>query len=202
MNKDELIVSGLLELYVLGETGPEENEFIERLSLADPEVRKQLNEIELSLEKLALANAVEPDPIFRPFLLATLDFMGRVKNGESITEPPLLNENSVAGDYAPWLGRADMVLPEEPDDVFAKILCTAAGVMTAIVWLKYLAPQEVHHDEYEKFLILEGTCDIHIEDAVFSLRAGDFLTIPLHKKHHVLVTSEIHCKVILQRVAA
>ena len=202
MNKEELIASGLLELYVLGDTGTEENQFIENLLLSDPEVRQQLNEIELSLEKLAFANAVEPDPIGRPFLLATLDYMGRLKNGEVIITPPLLNENSTAGDYAQWTDRQDLVLPEEPEDVFAKILCAKPGIMTAIIWLKYLAPQEVHNDEFEKFLILEGTCDIHIENDVYSLQAGDFLTIPLHKRHHVLVTSETYCKVILQRVAA
>jgi mannose-6-phosphate isomerase-like protein (cupin superfamily) len=65
-----------------------------------------------------------------------------------------------------------------------------------------MAPQELHHDEHEKFLIVEGSCTISVEDKSYDLVAGDFLQIPLHKKHHVTVTSSIPCKVILQRAAA
>ena len=202
MNKEELIASGLLELYVLGETELEENQLIEDLVFIYPDVRKELNEIELSLEKLALANAITPDPIVKPFLLATLDYIDRIKNGEVMIKPPLLNENSVRDDYNQWLNREDLKPTEEVEDVFAKIIYAKPGLTTAIVWIKYMAPQEVHDDEYESFLILEGTCDIYVEKDVFSLQAGDVLTIPLHKSHHVLVTSEVPCKVILQRLAA
>ncbi len=60
----------------------------------------------------------------------------------------------------------------------------------------------MHTHELEKFLILEGTCDITIEDEVYSLKAGDFLSIPLYNKHDVKVTSLNPCKAILQRIAA
>lgn len=60
----------------------------------------------------------------------------------------------------------------------------------------------MHINELEKFLILEGTCDITIEDEVYSLKAGDFLSIPLYKKHDVRITSLNPCKAILQRLAA
>jgi len=202
MNKEELIASGLLELYVLGETGPEENQLIENLIVTHPDVRRELNDIELAFETLALANAIEPDPIVKPFLLATLDYIDRIKSGEVIIKPPLLNENSIPEDYNQWLNRADLRPTEEIEDVFAKIIYAVPGLTTAIVWIKYMAPQEVHDDEYERFLILEGTCNIYVEEDVFSLKAGDFLTVPLHKNHHVLVTSEVPCKVILQRLAA
>lgn len=202
MNKEELIASGLLELYVLGETEPQEDQLIENLVLVYPELRRELNEIELSLESLALANAVTPDPIVKPFLLATLDYIDRIKNGEDMIKPPLLNENSIPEDYNQWLNRADLKPTEQIEDVFAKIIYAVPGLTTAIVWIKYMAPQEVHDDEYESFLILEGTCNIYVEEEVFSLQAGDVLTVPLHKNHHVLVTSEVPCKVILQRLAA
>jgi len=202
MNKEELIASGLLELYVLGETGPEENQLIEHLIVTHPDVRRELNDIELAFETLALANAIEPDPIVKPFLLATLDYIDRMKNAEVMIKPPLLNENSVAEDYNQWLNREDLQPTEDVDDVFAKIIYAVPGLTTAIAWIKYMAPQEVHDDEYESFLILEGTCEIYIEEDVFPLQAGDFLTIPLHKNHRVLVTSNVPCKVILQRLAA
>jgi mannose-6-phosphate isomerase-like protein (cupin superfamily) len=202
MEKEELLSSGLLELYVLGITEPNENALIEELVHLYPDLLEEINSIELALEQHAVANAVAPDPIIRPFLMATLDYIDRMKAGEIFIPPPILNDGSSVDDYLPWIERPDMKLPDNFDEVYAKILNSDDRGMTAIAWIKSMAPQEVHDHEYEKFLILEGTCSIHIEDEVFALVAGDYLAIPLQKKHHVLVTSAIPCKVILQRIAA
>ncbi|MEJ7559681.1 MAG: cupin domain-containing protein [Pedobacter sp.] len=202
MEKEELLSSGILELYVLGVTEPSENTLIEDLITLYPDIRQEINAIELALEQYAVAEAVKPDPIIKPFLMATLDYIDRMKAGEIFVAPPILNEDSSIEEYLPWLNRPDMTLPDNFDDVFAKILYNDAKGMTAIAWIKSMAPQEVHDHEYEKFLIIEGTCSIHIEDDVHKLLPGDYLTIPLRKRHHVLVTSSIPCKVILQRIAA
>jgi len=201
-NCQELIASGLLELYVIGETTPQENQLIEEMALTHAELRQEIHEIELSMEAYALENAVEPDPILKPLLVATIDFMDRTKDGEVFTTPPILSKNSKPEDYAEWINRADMVLPDDADDIFAKILCVSEGLMTTIVWIKQMAPKEVHDHDYERFLILEGTCDIYVEETAVSLKAGDYFEIPLHKKHHIVITSESRCKAIMQRVAA
>jgi mannose-6-phosphate isomerase-like protein (cupin superfamily) len=198
----EVISSGILEMYVLGETTEQENIFIAQMMLESPEVLKEINQISLTFENVALNNAITPDPIIKPFLLATIDYMDRMQNGEIINFPPVLNKESSIDDYLEWIDRPDMVLASELEDLYAKIISNTYEVLTAIVWIKHMAPQEVHENEYEKFLILEGTCDIHIEEEVYKLVPGDYLSIPLHKKHHVLVTSIIPCKVILQRIAA
>lgn len=202
MEKKHLLSSGLLELYVLGDTDPQETILVEEMLLIHPEIQEELNSIELALEELALNNAIDPDPIIKPFLLATLDLMARVGAGEKLIAPPLLSNESRIEDYLPWINRDDMKVPSEFDEVYAKILNHDQQGITAIAWIKTMAPQEVHSHEYERFLILEGSCSIHIEDEVYDLVPGDYLQIPLHKKHHVLVTSTIACKVILQRIAA
>ncbi len=199
---EELLSSGLLELYVLGETSEEETIYIQEMILSHQIIADEVNQIELALTQYAMENAIAPDPIVKPFLLAVIDYTDRLQNGEAIASPPLLNQYSTASDYQEWINRTDMQLTEDLDDVFAKIIAFTETCTTAIVWIKDMAPQEVHDHEYEKFLILEGTCTIHIEDEQHELKAGDFLTIPLFKKHHVRVTSTIPCKVILQRVAA
>lgn len=202
MEKKHLLSSGLLELYVLGDTDPQETSLVEEMLLLYPEIQEELNSIELAFEKLAMANAVQPDPIIKPFLLATLDLMARLGAGEKLIAPPILSSHSRIEDYLAWIEREDMKAPDEFDEVYAKILNHDQQGITAITWIKTMAPQEVHNNEYEKFLILEGSCSIHIEDSVHNLFPGDYLEIPLHKKHHVLVTSAIPCKVILQRIAA
>jgi mannose-6-phosphate isomerase-like protein (cupin superfamily) len=202
MEKEELLASGILELYVLGETESSENLLIEEMVERYPEIAIEISAIEIALEQYALANAIIPDAIIKPFLMATIDYIDRMQSGEVVTPPPLLTQHSSIEDYHPWTEREDMRVPDEFDEVYAKILNHDPQGITAIAWIKSMAPQEVHDHEYEKFLVLEGTCSIHIEDEVHQLYPGDFLTIPLHKKHHVLVTSEIPCKVILQRIAA
>lgn len=202
MEKKQLLSSGLLELYVLGDTDPQETIYVEEMLSLYPEIREEIYSIELALERLAMDNAIDPDPIIKPFLLATLDLMARLGAGEKLIAPPILGIDSRIEDYLAWIEREDMKVPEEFDEIYAKILNHDQQGITAIAWIKTMAPQEVHGHEYEKFLILEGSCSIHIEDSVHYLLPGDYLEIPLHKKHHVLVTSAIPCKVILQRIAA
>ena len=95
-----------------------------------------------------------------------------------------------------------MILPDNFKDFHAKIIGYTPEMVTAIVWIRNMAPHEVHDDEFEKFLILEGTCDITIGDKVHKMASGDSLSIPLHIDHFVTVTSDIPCKAILQRIAA
>ena len=199
---EDIKESGLLELYVLGNTSVSETAEIESLAREHEEIRVEIELISKALEAYAEAHAVKPDVTIKPFLMATIDYMERLEAGELPAFPPQLNERSKLIDYAEWLSRTDMVLPDDPEDMFAKIIGYTAEATTAIVWIKEMAPMEVHTDEYEKFLIVEGTCDITIDEEVHHLKPGSFLSIPLHKNHFVKVTSDIPCKVILQRIAA
>lgn len=202
-NCDEFIASGILELYVWGETTEEEDAEVRKMIALYPDViKKEISEIGAVYEELARANQIEPDPIIKPFLLAKIDLTERMKAGEELYFPPELTENSKISDYNQWILRPDMVLPEGQDDVYAKIIGFTPKMITAIVWIKEMAPQEVHDDQYERFLILEGTCDIIVAENSYSLKSGDYFQIPLHHDHVVKVTSSIPCKVVLQRVAA
>lgn len=202
-NCDEFIASGILELYVWGETTAKEDAEVKKMLALYPEViYREISEIGAVYEKLAMDNQIEPDPIIKPFLLAKIDLGERMLSGEQLFSPPELSENSKISDYDQWVFRPDMVLPEGADDVYAKIIGYTAQMITAIIWIREMAPQEVHNDQYERFLILEGTCDIFVGENIYSLKRGDYFQIPLHHNHVVNVTSTIRCKAILQRVAA
>lgn len=201
-NNQAFIESGILELYITGIASAEEIIEVEEMVAAHTDVREALDTLYRVLETVAVENAVEPPALIRPFLMATMDFMGRMGGGETPTFPAELQTGAKIEDYAEWLNRPDMILPDDFQDVYAKIIGYTPQAITAIVWIKQMAPEEVHDNEYEKFLIVEGTCDIDIEGEVHHLVPGDYLAIPLHKKHQVTVTSDVLCKVILQRVAA
>ena len=201
MNSKEFIESGILELYILGIASNAEQQEVELMAKTDPAIQEELNAISLSLEAVAVKQVIPPNPIIKPFLMATINYTDRIMQGEPVTEPPLLHQHSTIKDYAPWLQRADMTYTgTEP--VFAYIIGHTKKATTAIVWLKDFAPQEVHDTELECFLIVEGTCNIVVDGKENSLVPGDCFVIPLHKNHFVKVTSAIPCKVILQRIAA
>lgn len=201
-NNLAFIESGILELYITGIASAEEVKEVEEMAAAHGDVRDALDALNLAFEMVAMENAVNPPVLIKPFLMATMDFMGRMGAGETPSFPPELQTGAKVEDYAGWLNRPDMVIPSYFEDVYAKIIGYTPQAITAIVWIKDMAPEEVHDNQYEKFLIVEGTCDINIEGEVHHLVPGDYLAIPLYKNHVVTVTSEELCKVILQRVAA
>ena len=60
MNKEEFISSGLLELYATGISSEEETRLVEDYLKKFPELKEKLNEIEITLENYAQANAIRP----------------------------------------------------------------------------------------------------------------------------------------------
>jgi mannose-6-phosphate isomerase-like protein (cupin superfamily) len=195
------IESGILELYILGELTSAEAEEVEQMAASYPAVRQELDAIRENLEQYALAHAVAPRPLMKSLFLATVDYMERLQNGEPIATPPLLRQSSRVADYASWINRPDFTLPPEVTDVYIKIIGHTPEITTALVWLLEQADSEVHEQEYERFLVVEGTCTVTAGADLFYLTPGDFYEVPLHTPHNIQVTSQEPCKVILQRVA-
>ncbi|MBA2612055.1 MAG: cupin domain-containing protein [Bacteroidetes bacterium] len=201
-NVNEYINSGILEMYVLGLTSSEENNEVDQMAGSYPEVNAEIHAISKALITYSESNTNTIDPTIKPMVMATIDYTERLKNGEKPTVPPMLNEKTVISDFSSWLNRKDIVLPEEAEDIEIKIIGHQPDVMTAIVWIKDATPYEVHENEFEKFFILEGTCDIITDTKIYKMVPGDYFAVPLHMGHTVKVTSKTPCKVILQRVAA
>lgn len=198
----ELIKSGKLESYILGFASPEEIVEVELMAKLHPEVKKELNTIETDLEHYAFDNAISPNPTIKPFVLASIDYSDRLSNGENPTSIPVLNADSKISDYEQWLNREEMTLPDDFQNIYAKIIGYTPQMVSAIAWLKDVTLQEVHEHELEKFLIVEGSCEMSFLDKHYSLKAGDYLEIPLKAQHTLTITPGVICKVILQRTAA
>ena len=201
-NVGKYIDSGILELYVMGTASAEECIEVEKLAAEHFAIQAEIDIIQQTVEVYADAYKLQPNAVIKPFLMAIIDYTERLKNGEEMSFPPSLTPQSKISDFTEWLSRDDMVLHQKLTDLSAKIIGFTPKMITAIVWIKEMAPQEVHDNQIEKFLIIEGTCDIVIEEEIHHLKAGDMLSIPLYKNHFVKVTSSIPCKVILQRSAA
>lgn len=196
---EEYIKSGIIELYLLELTSDEENREIREAAMIFPEIQEAIDSAAKTFEDFGQANAVAPPAPLKAFLFGTIDYMERLEAGEVPTSPPALSQTSTIEDFAPWLNREDMVLPEDAEDTYIKIIGADEKLTTAIVWAKTMLPAEVHDDEFESFLVLEGSCEIDIDDETHYLKPGDFLTIPLYADHVARITSDIPCKLIVQR---
>lgn len=201
-NIQAFIASGILEQFVAGNTTFAETVEVEEMAAAFPEIRKALHDAEIAMERQMEGHAMAPDPGIKAFLMASIDYSERLNNGETPQILPVFDAASTLESYAIWLKRPDFVLPADFDGLYAKIISKTFSAMTAVVWLKTGASPEVHHDEWEQFLVLEGTCDIDIEGDLHHMEPGKYLRIPLHKVHSVKVTSAIPCKILLQRITA
>lgn len=200
---NDYINSGILEMYALGLTSPEETIEVNEMALKFPEIEMEIKTILHTLNFQLTNTTIKPDETGKPFLISIIDYTERLKAGEIPANPSLLNETSTIIDFQEWLQRKDMVLPDEFDEeYFVKIIGYHPEAVTAIAWLKTGAPEETHTKESERFLILEGTCDVYHDGKITSLKEGSFLEMKLFEKHHITVTSDIPCKMILQRVAA
>ena len=201
-NVEEYINSGILEMYVLGNTNLEETNDVNEMAHLHEEIRIEIEEITNTLILYSADTTKKLSSGLRPFVIAVVDYTERLKSGEPVTEPPTLSQNSKVDDFKEWTDRIDMFLPEDSGDMYAKIIGFTPQATTAISWVKTISATEVHDNEYERFLILEGSCEVIIGDEKHQLVAGDYLEIPLHIGHSLIVTSSIPCKFILQRIAA
>jgi hypothetical protein len=96
----EYLESGIIESYVLGISTFEETKEVEELAISHIEVKDAIESFSEAVEQQALASAVTPEPIIKPLLIATIDFIDRMEKGESPSFPPDLNERSKISDYS------------------------------------------------------------------------------------------------------
>ncbi len=182
------IESGILELYVLGMTNAEESVAVQEMAKLHDEIHTEIDKICEATEAYAQTHAIKPPVTIRPLLMASIDYTERLKNGEPVTSPPVLHNGSAIADYNFWLNSKDALAPKDFENVHARIIGYTPEMATAIVWVKYFTPPEIHINQIEKFLIVRGTCEIVIGAETHRLVPGDFLSIPLFISQHVKVT--------------
>jgi anti-sigma-K factor RskA len=70
---NEMISSGLLELYVMGETNAEETQLVQSMAAKHPQIASEIAAIEEAMESYALANAVSPSSNVKEKLFSQLN---------------------------------------------------------------------------------------------------------------------------------
>lgn len=197
----DFISSGILEMYVLGDVSPEESQQVEKMVSSYPEIAGHIQEISEALESYARMYAIEPQATSKAFVMATIDYGERMSAGENPVFPPTLDEESTLTEFAEYIEQGVQQTDPDFSGIKASIIGYTPSLTTAIVWLKDLEISEIHTHEVEKFLILEGTCTISMNNEIREMAPGDYMSIPVNTEHHVKITSQLPCKVLVQRIA-
>ena len=187
MNINAYIESGILELYALNLLNEAENAAVEaKLSMYE-ELRQELAQISIALEKHALSNSITPRSELKSLIFDAIENLEK----EKIMDPddlPLITHNS---DYRNWLkfisGFGDLVLGEDGKAI--QVLQDNDLVTQLLVVSTSDIEQEIHQNEHESFLILSGECKCTIGSRERLMTEGDFMAIPLYEPHDVKLVS-------------
>ncbi|MFI5172820.1 MAG: cupin domain-containing protein [Chitinophagales bacterium] len=199
MNTKELIESGLLELYCIGATTPEENTLVEIMVSEDANVKQEINAIQNALKKYSENFAMHPPS----------DLLGKILNNIAAQEseqhelPPLLSENSNTGEWFKYLKENNIVKPHNSLPLNMIEFVTASVLTAYVAWAEKGAfVEESHSTETEKLFMLQGSCKIEIDGITNYYNAGDFIEIAPGSTHRAEATSNELMILIGQRIAA
>jgi len=90
MNAKELIESGLLELYVLGDVSSEQNALVEKFAASDVDVKRELSQIENAFKFYAMAYAIGAPPSLKDKVLDKI----RATNSSSSSQTSNFNPST------------------------------------------------------------------------------------------------------------
>ena len=196
MNLQPYIASGILELYVLDLLSQAEKIGVERMLKVYPILREEVLAIETDLENYAHINAIPPSKKLEKEITEIVNNLS-IEQHISFEQLPRINEYS---NYLNWLPLIEPIKPNKIDDgIFNKVLQHNEQITQVLVVSEINIPEEIHDDELESFLILEGYCECIVSGKSRFMGPGDFMAIPLYEPHDVIVKSK-QVIAILQRV--
>jgi mannose-6-phosphate isomerase-like protein (cupin superfamily) len=197
MNAQEYIENGVVLDYCLGMlTGDAKIEF-EFALLLYPELRAEVDAVQLGLEGYAYTHQVTPAGSMKDKIWATLENIN-LERQMDLGNLPLINKFT---DHKAWLNAVKSILPGNvQDERFMHLLTETDTVMQMLVMSATDIEDEVHEDVIESFIILDGECECHIgTDRVIRLKAGEYIEIPLHEHHDVRIISD-YVVGVMQRI--
>ena len=195
MNAQEFINSGNLEAYCLGLLDPSAEQTVLEMCAVSPEVRQELDQLEMAMEQLAFTLAVKPARDLKK------DILDRIDHAESETldkdHLPVIDHDA---DHHAWLSAFRHLIRENPiDNLLFYPLTNHSRLKQSLVFTRMNIPDETHADLKESFFILEGTCTCTVGGLDHFLKPGDFLEIPLHIQHDIQLTAPYVVAILQQQ---
>jgi len=197
MNIQEYIDSGILYDYCTGALSASSQAEVERICARYPEVEQELASLQATIGAYAQHAAVWPGAGVEETIWNTLDNINRENTGD-LSSLPVINRFS---DYKKWQHMVIPFMPKEiKEGIEIKTIRDSGGITQMLVVSRTDVEEEVHENERESFIVLEGECECYIDDKTYRLGPGGFIEIPLHTRHNVRVLSP-YVVAVLQHVA-
>ncbi|GHA79139.1 anti-sigma factor [Pontibacter akesuensis] len=108
VNQEEYIASGILELYAAGALSPAEQQEVEQVAAASPEVRYALDEALVAMEGYARAHAVTPNPALKNRIIQQIEDQQLEREAMAAEVRPLYGEQE-SSPYK-WMFAASITL--------------------------------------------------------------------------------------------
>lgn len=194
MNEKEIINSGLIEGFVLGILDPDEAALVQKAIHQNSTLLNEVEAVENALQNVLKVNL---DIKSKEALNIQLDFIEaeslRLHKGEF----GFITKNS---DASLWRKSIDHLLPKEQEPFFITTLRDDHQGELFLVRTYINVENEVHENEIESFMVIDGSCTCYIGDKVYNLFAGDYIEIPLYTNHDVKVSTKEPVIAIMQRL--
>ncbi len=195
MNIQEFIESGQLDAFVLGMLPSKEAAEVAALIAQYPALKVEAEAIEAALHQYGAAvNADEKQKLFEAIDLLELDATSLQHK-----QLPQIHKYS---DAKAWLQTVKHLVPtvNASNPLVQQIIHEDEQVCLYLVTTIEDVPMEIHQNEKESFLILQGSCTCYIGDNIVSLHAGGFVDIPMFTNHNVMVHPGQPVVAILQHI--
>lgn len=200
MDIQEYIDSGILEFYCLGNLTEEEQSEVERMMM-HPAVKLEVEKIHATIAAYADEQAVEPPAHLADAMSAVFENLEKEEQMQA-DSLPLINKHT---NYKNWLELVQHHIPEQFNgEPIIVPLTQTASVIQMLMISATAVPDEVHENEMESFLVLQGKCICTIGDTDHHMQAGDFIEIPLYAHHDVRPEADSpseYVVAVMQRVA-
>ncbi len=193
----EFIASGVIETYCLGFASNEENHLVERMAAMHPEVQQELEEVRTSLEKILKSSEIKPARAIKTAVMTS------IYSQQAVLKPvfvPLMDtlpafasiEASAIANQLKW--------PTESfENIHVQELPSTPEIVNFAVWVKHGHEEEMHTDRIEFIAVLEGSCEMVMENKRTAYVKGDIIRIPINVPHYAVITSEQPMFALVQR---
>ncbi|HRH51023.1 MAG TPA: cupin domain-containing protein [Panacibacter sp.] len=197
MDLQAYIKSGIIEDYCLGVLGAEDSKKVAQLALDFPEIKQEVDSFTEALGQYAADTALFSASNAKHKIFSTITNL-RTEETANAQQLPLLNKYS---EHINWLKIVKPMLPEKlHKPTLVRSLRNDDSVSQLLIWTTVDFPEEIHNNEQECFIILEGRCRCQIGDQIIEMGPGDFLEVPMHKHHDVQILEPVLA--LVQRIKA
>lgn len=197
MDLQAYIKSGIIEDYCLGVLPTEESKKVAQMAMDFPEIKQEVDAYTEALGQYGANAAQFSAAKAKNKIFSTITNL-ITEQTSNLEQLPLLNKYS---EYTNWLKIVKPMLPEKlHKPTLVRSLRNDDCVSQLLIWTTVNFPEEIHNNEQECFIILEGRCRCHIGDQIIEMGPGDFLEVPMHKHHDVQILEPVLA--LVQRIKA